>query len=55
MKMNTKKKREAPRVFKTLEEARTVWRNEAREFLKKVDIAQLDALIAQKRQRQTNS
>ena len=47
--MNVQKKREAPRVFKTLEEARTVLKNEAKEFLKKVDMAQMDALIAQRR------
>lgn len=52
--MNAKKKRGTPRVFKNLEEARAVLKNEAREFLKRVDITQLDALITQRKQRQSN-
>lgn len=53
--MSTKKKRDAPRVFKNIKEARAVLKNEALEFLKRIDLTQLDALIAQKRQeRQSN-
>lgn len=48
--MKNSRKSEYPKVYKTKEEAVEAKNSRAREFLKTVDLSQLDELIARNRQ-----